>query len=212
MMYPRFRCIYLASATALILMAGSGAASADQPVTGILNVSTEPTGAILELDGTRKGPTPQMLEIPVGVHEIRLSMEGYEDVRTRVSVVKDKVSKLFFNMKKPRPAPTMSVQVKPTFPEEALIRVHTPKDNQKPGTVLLATTPPGLLAYIDQYQIPQATPVSFDIRPGIYELTLRSNVGEILYRKTLFVRPEECVDLDIVVRRQRTIDYSDPWK
>jgi hypothetical protein len=209
----RYRSFISLFVTLLSICVIGGFSVAATPGTGILNISSTPTGAKLIVNGKERGVTPQILELPVGAHKILLTLEGCENLESNINIVADKVTRLQLKMKPlKKAAPSLTMHVKPMVPTEAIVRVHTAEENQKPGTILLATTPPGLTAYIDQHQVPQVTPVSFDIRPGIYELTLRSQSGEILYRKTIFVRPEERLELDIVVRKQRSIDYSDPWR
>ncbi|MCK9523182.1 MAG: PEGA domain-containing protein [Proteobacteria bacterium] len=198
----------------LLVLVASGIATAAPPAPGVLNVASTPAGAQIYINGKSKGVTPQIMELAAGEHTLRLQLEGYEAITTRVRIASDRVTRLQLKMKTPPVAqPKVVSNIKQLAPEAAIVKVHVPVDKSKPGTVFLVTTPPGLLAFIDQQQVSHATPVSFDIRPGVYELVLRATPdGEVLYRKTIFVRPSERLDLELVVRKQRALDYSDPWR
>ena len=58
--------------------------------TGSLTVNSAPSGATVFLDGEPKGLTPQGLtDVPVGEHQIVLTLEGYKDYQEAVTVAKD---------------------------------------------------------------------------------------------------------------------------
>jgi outer membrane receptor protein involved in Fe transport len=54
--------------------------------TGTLVVSTDPAGATVEIDGFVRGPTPALLTLPVGAHEVRVSLRGFRTVTRSVPV------------------------------------------------------------------------------------------------------------------------------
>jgi hypothetical protein len=176
-----------------------------QAKTGILNITSDPTGALVYIDGKMKGTTPILLEIPATEHDVVLEQQGYDTYRARIRVVQDKVFRTNVVLKKP-------TQDKPKIELKNDIQIHQPAENAEPGTVFLTTTPERLTAYVDGFAISRPTPVAFDIRPGIYELMLKNDRSEIVYKKTIFVRSGKTLSLDIIIQKKRTIDYSDPWK
>ncbi|HQI81013.1 MAG TPA: serine/threonine-protein kinase [Deltaproteobacteria bacterium] len=56
---------------------------------GSLQVSSNPAGAQVYVDGNLKGTAPMALELPVGGHEVRLSMPGHYEWEARVQVDKE---------------------------------------------------------------------------------------------------------------------------
>lgn len=183
----------------------TGAAHTGKKPTGILNISSVPSGALVFVDGKMKGTTPILLEISATEHEIMLEQQGYDTYKSKITVKKDKVFRTSIALKK-KTGNKAKISVKKD------IQIHKPEESAEPGTVFLATTPPELTAYVDGYAISKTTPVAFDIRPGIYELVLKNEKSEVVYKKTIFVRSGKTLTLDIIIQKKRTIDYSDPWK
>ena len=85
------------------------------------------------------------------------------------------------------------------------------EESTEPGTVTIATTPSGLTVFMNDYLVPQPTPVLFDVRAGIYELVIEDN-DEVVLRKTVFVQPGQTLSLELNIKKVRRIDYDDPWK
>ncbi len=54
--------------------------------TGSLVVSTDEPGAVVEIDGFARGPTPALLTLPVGEHDVRVTMRGFRPVARKVRV------------------------------------------------------------------------------------------------------------------------------
>ncbi|MBN2342665.1 MAG: PEGA domain-containing protein [Deltaproteobacteria bacterium] len=188
----------------------SALAAAQSSQTGILNIDSSPSGAVVYVNGKKRGTTPVLLEVQAQTHEIVVQQDGYETYRQKIAVKKDKVLRTKVSLKK-KPEPTdgaaqNDIEVKND------IHVYTPKEESEPGTIFLATTPESLTAYINGFKISKLTPVAFDIRPGIYELQLKNKNNEVVYQKTIFVRSGKTLSLDIVIQKKRTIDYTDPWK
>lgn len=195
-----FRGPVLAAVLAALLVLPSIAAA--QAEVGVVKVVTKPAGAMVFAAGRTYGPTPVLVELPVGTHAVTISYDGYAPVkRTVVLRGGDLV--------------VMQVVLSATQPVSGTgIRVHR-TDGQGadagPGTVFIATSPAGLAVFMNGQMVPQPTPVAFDIRAGIYELTLEQG-GNVVYRKTVFVRTGRTLELDLIVKRRRKIDDSDPWK
>ena len=55
---------------------------------GSLNVESSPAGAQVFIDGSFKGKAPLALKVPLGGHEVRLSMPAYYEWEARVQVEK----------------------------------------------------------------------------------------------------------------------------
>jgi hypothetical protein len=61
----------------LSLFAGVCVLAAGPEATGILNISTDPEGASLEVDSGQTGITPALLEVPAGPRKVKISRGGY---------------------------------------------------------------------------------------------------------------------------------------
>ena len=102
---PRRRWPWMAAIVALAATLGAGivvvalrpsgkrpAATAAPPppapvVTGSLEVVSDPAGAAVEIDGSPRGTTPVVVAgLPAGVHEVRLTRDGYAPVVLRKAV------------------------------------------------------------------------------------------------------------------------------
>ena len=53
---------------------------------GVLEVTSTPPGAQVEIDGTQRGVTPYQRALLVGPHQVKLSLEGYSDYQQSISV------------------------------------------------------------------------------------------------------------------------------
>ncbi len=177
---------------------------ADSSNTGILNLKTDPTGALVFVDGKMKGTTPIITEITTKYHTVKLEQQGYKTYSFKISVKKDKVITKRIKLKKNKIKPA-SLSIKKN------IKIYKPNTTSKPGVVFITTTPPGMTAYINNFRISKPSPVAFDIKPGIYTLVLKNIHKKTVYKRTIFVRAGETLPLDIIIRRKRKIDYSDPW-
>ncbi len=56
------------------------------PITGSLVVSTDETGALIEVDGKPEGFTPAIVKVPVGKHRVRVSLPGFRAVEKVVEL------------------------------------------------------------------------------------------------------------------------------
>jgi len=65
--------------------------------------------------------------------------------------------------------------------------------------------------FMNDMFVPQPTPVAFDLRAGVYQIRIEED-GAPVYNKSVFVRAGRTVDLDIIIKRRRRIDDSDPWQ
>jgi hypothetical protein len=179
-------------------LAFSSGASAENG-RGVAKVSSSPPGASVYIEGKEYGPTPVFIELTPGEYEMMVSLDGYPPKKKRLSVMAGRVS---------------YSQIKFKANRASGIRVHDTRKNgpdSGPGTVNIATDPPGLSIRMNRELVPKETPVSFDVRAGAYEMTVEKN-GQVLLKKTIFVRAGRTLELDFKVKHRRQIDEDDPWK
>ncbi len=58
-----------------------------EPETGSLVVNADERDAVIQIDGRTQGFTPAVLAVPVGVHEVRVTLRGFKPVTRRVEMV-----------------------------------------------------------------------------------------------------------------------------
>ena len=192
----------LTSAALALALVGlrAPAAGAEPQDVGVVKVSTTPPGAMVYTGGVAYGPTPVLFELAPGKHTLIVTRDGYAPVTHEVQVTKDRITRT-------------KVKLVVTPPAKG-VRVHETEDGGKdagPGTVSIATEPPGVQVFMNDVMVPLATPVVFDLKAGVYELRLEKD-GKVMYRKTVFVRAGEITELDLELAPRRRIDESDPWQ
>jgi len=64
------------------------------PRTGTLEVTSDPSGAEVYVDGVYRGRTRLVLELDAGPHEVEVRMSGYESYRARVNVQPNRTTRL----------------------------------------------------------------------------------------------------------------------
>jgi hypothetical protein len=80
--------------------------SASTPGYGSLSVTTTPPGAIVYVDGAMKGVTPATIPmLTEGPHSIVLIMEGYDDLKTTVTINAGTTSEYITGLSKTKKAP-----------------------------------------------------------------------------------------------------------
>lgn len=194
------------------VLVGPGALEA-QNRTGVVKITTDPPGATVEVDGRIYGQSPQILELPVGEHRVLIKRPGYQNVLKTVIVNQDRILRTTVKLVPEKPPAKTAPRPTPATDDED-IRVHETGDNEPdsgPGTVVVVTSPPGLTVFMNEFIVPQATPVAFDVKAGVYELAIQQE-GETVYRRTVYVRAGRTLELDLLIKKVRKIDYSDPWK
>jgi hypothetical protein len=186
----------MALALALVALPSDAGAKA---TTGVVKVTSKPSGAHILVEGKIYGPTPALIELGSGEHSLTVTLDGYPPVKRTIRVGRGNLT---------------HVGVKFKGGSKHRIRVHKTDpggEDHGPGVVNINTQPKGLMVFMNDMLVPQPTPVSFDIMSGIYELSLEKD-GEIVYQKTVFVSAGRTTEMDIVVRKKRRIDDGDPWK
>ena len=58
-----------------------------EPETGSLVVNADERDAVIQIDGRTQGFTPAVFAVPVGVHEVRVTLRGFKPVTRRVEMV-----------------------------------------------------------------------------------------------------------------------------
>jgi len=77
-----------AASPATTAMAAGLPSAASAPGTGSLSVTTNPAGARITVDGIPAGASPATIPgLPAGVHNLTITMTGYEDLSTQVNIV-----------------------------------------------------------------------------------------------------------------------------
>jgi hypothetical protein len=173
-------------------------ASAENRV-GVAKISSTPAGAVVYIAGREYGRTPVFVELAAGKHKMTVSLDGYPPETKLLSVLPGRVS---------------YAKVKFKGASRSKIRVHDTSRNGEdagPGTVNVATDPPGLTVRMNKEIVPKPTPVSFDLAAGVYTMTIEKD-GDTLVKKTVFVRAGRTIELDLTVKNRRRIDEEDPWK
>ena len=88
------------------------------PIYGSLNVSSEPFGADILLDGKKVGTTPKLINnVLVGSYRVTVEKNGYKSVSRTVNVNEDKMTELTLEMQSavPEPRTTPAVTTMPTI-------------------------------------------------------------------------------------------------
>jgi outer membrane receptor protein involved in Fe transport len=57
-----------------------------EPETGSLVVNSDERDALIEIDGKTQGFTPTVLAVPVGIHDVRVTLRGFKPVERRVDM------------------------------------------------------------------------------------------------------------------------------
>jgi len=91
------------------------------PPTGTLNVTSSPSGAVVYVDGTYQGRTPELISVSPGAHTVLVQYNGYENFQTTVQAAGGAV-----------------------VPVAAALTAAPPM-----GTVSFASTPSGARIYLD---------------------------------------------------------------
>jgi outer membrane receptor for ferrienterochelin and colicin len=64
------------------------------PITGSLVANTDEPGALIEVDGRPVGFTPAIVPVPIGLHRVRLSLEGFRSVEREVVIAEGRQTRL----------------------------------------------------------------------------------------------------------------------
>ena len=102
-----------------------------QPVTGSASIESEPTGAVIAIDGEDVGKTPKVITgISPGRHEVEIRLEGY-DPCVQILKIKNGKESLFSASLQRKKGSLMLI----SKPENALIYLEGKKQGRTPHTI-----------------------------------------------------------------------------
>ena len=102
-----------------------------QPVTGSASIESEPTGAVIAIDGEDVGKTPKVITgISPGRHEVEIRLEGY-DPCVQILKIKNGKESLFSASLQRKKGSLMLI----SKPENALIHLEGKKQGRTPHTI-----------------------------------------------------------------------------
>jgi serine/threonine protein kinase len=160
---------YLAEAREIELSAGKSTYSVTLTAIGVtLNISSDPKGARIMLDGKETGKTtPAQIRVESGEHTVGLNMEKYRPASTLMTLRDGQV----FNY-----APVLQ-PIAPPISEPRKQNILPPKPATvtpaKMGALDIRSTPPGAYIVINGRNSGKTTPQHLSYPPGRYFLTLR---------------------------------------
>ncbi|WP_292347647.1 MULTISPECIES: PEGA domain-containing protein [unclassified Methanoregula] len=159
---------------------------------GTLAVTTEPKGASVFIDNAFRGVTPLTLEdTPSGYHVLRLTLAGYEDYTTSITLDPEKTILVRANLLNSTANATTTT---PATPVPATV---APQEN---GSVAVTSVPNGAAVTFDgRYE--GTTPVIIpDVLPGNHEISL-TYTGYEPYNRTISVGSKQttAVNANLVV-------------
>jgi hypothetical protein len=76
------------------------AGTAPEPAKGIVNLTSNPTGADVAVDGSFVGNTPAVLKLAPGKHTMQVKMSGYKDWSREITVQSESEVQLAANLEK----------------------------------------------------------------------------------------------------------------
>jgi eukaryotic-like serine/threonine-protein kinase len=62
----------------------------EKPKSATLNIQSQPAGAEISVDGEVKGQSPINLEVPLGAHQVRFTLQGYQDREEEIQAMEAK--------------------------------------------------------------------------------------------------------------------------
>ncbi len=157
--------------------------SADFQLAGdnaIFNVSSEPSGAEIIIDGNPSGyRTPTQLPLKAGQHRIAFRLDGFDPVELTSGSAPGETVNLA-----PRLRARNSVEITGASAGDnqslgALARMHRLGNNADvpdgKGAVVVRTRPKGVTIMVDGVLVPRPTPTRFPLRPGSYRVVLQKD-------------------------------------
>jgi len=147
------------------------------PPSGRVRVSSEPTGAMVSIDGREAGTTPLDVEVPIGEHRVRVTLSGHaeENDTVRVERAGDRAT-LSFSLRPERARPALTAPAPVRDPGS---RPATPRGEPRPapstatGTLRVATTPWSIV--FEGSRRLGETPLQVELPAGRHVLTLRAS-------------------------------------
>ena len=205
--------------------------------TGTLSVTSSPVGAEVFLDGVYKGTTSgeqksipflgqfsyiewdyqpvTITRVPIGPHNLRVTLSGYEDYSSRVIIPNDKTVEVHVSLKAQSGSTTIPATVPTTIPTTVPTLTPTTVPTTVPmgqvplvvrtGTISVSSTPTGARVFLDGGDR-GTTPVTITgVSPGVHLIRVTSSVYED--SKAVLVKSGQTATVSINLQRpQVTLD------
>lgn len=128
----------LAAGVALVIFVFQDQPGASgEPASATIQVSSEPPGATVEVDGRGRGPTPLSLTVRPGVHRLTLRREDYAEAAYQVEASAGQTTKVAAELWLKAP---QAQRLRPTFPGATIADATFLADGR---VALTLTLPPG---------------------------------------------------------------------
>lgn len=149
--------------------------------TGSLYVDSTPRGASIYLDNNYEGQTPRRIDfIPVGIHTLRLSKDGYRDYVQQVRIDPQQTTNVFANL----------------IVETTRYRLR------------VNSTPTGARLYIDGIYR-GTTPISTSITPGYHSIKLELE-GYLDYEDSIRITEDIVLNINLQTAEGALVVFSEP--
>ena len=188
---------------------------------GYLQVTSDPAGAIIVLDGQPTGQvTPNKLTLDPGQHHVGVHLDGYRPETALVDVGAGQTLNLSPKLNKIPPPPPPSAPgtkaaertpagAEPPFdaPQQAganpfgkVKRLFTGVPDGR-GMIEIRTKPKSADVWVNRFQVPAQTPLRLPIKPGTYTVTVRKP-GYKAFSKAVEVKEGAVVPVDAQLEKQ----------
>jgi hypothetical protein len=134
--------------------------------TGSVDVNSNPKHATIFIDGIDVGRTPKIVDnVPVGLRTLKLSLSGYQDYTTMVTVTADTTTTVPTLTLVPQPSPTSLPTTVPTSPATTVpTSIPTTQPTTRPSTT--TTTTITTIPTTVQTTVPTTVPITNGTLPA----------------------------------------------
>ena len=92
-----------------------------RPIYGMVEISTQPSGARITIDGKDYGTSPNYIDtMLIGPHSVKISLDGYDDIVRNITIAKDQEVKITEKLNK-KVAPKADPVINPIVPEKQIV-------------------------------------------------------------------------------------------
>jgi serine/threonine-protein kinase len=146
-----------------------------------VKIESIPPGAMLSIDGVSEGKTPLGLELPLGEHDLLMSLKNHEDGRTRIRLSEEKEYSVSVELK-PVPVVQKALLNVDTEPPGAEILLNGEHGGKSPTEIALplgkyrvAVRLEGYVEWTEEMQLGEARayPLKVRLEPEVKKATLR---------------------------------------
>lgn len=121
----------------------------EKPARAALNVQSQPSGADISLDGETRGKSPLKLEVPLGVHRVGFTLQGYRDREEEIQADEAKEYSLNMSLEpvpaKPAAERETSEITRKTQAKRASTRTPSGVDSRRPAVEQRPVAPPPII-------------------------------------------------------------------